>query len=129
MTINRLADETMDKVFGLPADAAARTTGTRLMREALRLLAHGEPITVAQLSAAAGLDADLDLAPAGADIEYDEQGRIVGWGLTLNLTPHRFTLDMSSTPGAPRTRCCSRPSSAARRRSNRHARPPAPRYA
>lgn len=92
MTTHRLAAETMDKVFG-PADDATRTTGTRLMREALRLLAGGEPITVAQLSAAAGLDADLDLAPAGADIEYDEQGRIVGWGLTLNPTPHRFTVD------------------------------------
>lgn len=82
----------MGKVIG-SADDATRTTGTRLMREALRLLAGGEPITVAQLSAAAGLDADLDLAPAGADIEYDELGGIVGWGLTLNRTPHRFAVD------------------------------------
>jgi alkylmercury lyase len=67
---------------------------TTLIRTAIKLLAHGKPITVTDLAEAAGVDvADLDNAPAGADIEYDEQRRIVGWGLTLNPTPHTFVVD------------------------------------
>ena len=60
----------------------------------MRLLAHGTPVTMAELAAAAGVDvADLRNAPAGQDIEYDDQGRIVGWGLTLNPTPHTYIID------------------------------------
>lgn len=71
----------------LPADR-----DRALMRAALRLLAHGQPVTVTELATAAGVP-DLDPAqtPIGADVEYDKAGRIVGWGLTLNLTPHHFT--------------------------------------
>ncbi|WP_280459858.1 organomercurial lyase MerB [Nocardia carnea] len=65
-----------------------------LMRAALRLLARGAPVAVAELAAAAGVDAgDLARTPIGADVEYDEQGRVLGWGLTLNPTPHRFTIN------------------------------------
>ena len=58
----------------------------------MRLLSHGSPITVTELAEAAGIDAaDLANAPAGEDIEYDDERRIVGWGLTLchcgNLDP------------------------------------------
>lgn len=64
------------------------------MRTAVRLLARGEPLTLAELTAAAGVDtADLANAPAGPDIEYDDEHRIVGWGLTLNRTPHRFVVE------------------------------------
>ncbi|MGV9838073.1 organomercurial lyase MerB [Nocardia niigatensis] len=64
-----------------------------LMRAALQLLAHGQPVTVTELSTAAGVpDLDPTHSPIGADVEYDDQGRIVGWGLTLNPTPHRFTI-------------------------------------
>jgi alkylmercury lyase len=67
---------------------------TTLIRTAIKLLAHGKPITITDLAESAGVDvADLDNAPAGADIEYDEQRRIVGWGLTLNPTPHTFVVD------------------------------------
>jgi alkylmercury lyase len=68
--------------------------GRRLMRTAVRLLAQGVPVTTAELADAAGVDvADLRDAPAGCDIEYDAQQRIVGWGLTLNPTPHTFMVD------------------------------------
>ena len=64
------------------------------MRTAVRLLSHGSPITVTELADAAGVDvADLDNAPAGHDVEYDDEHRIVGWGLTLNPTPHTFVVD------------------------------------
>jgi alkylmercury lyase len=68
--------------------------GRNLMRTAIRLLSHGRPITVTELADAAGVDAaDLANARAGEDIEYDDERRIVGWGLTLNPTPHTFVVD------------------------------------
>lgn len=60
----------------------------------LRLLAAGEPVTVEALAAAVGLrlcKVTRRLA-AVPDTEYDEQGRIVGQGLTLRPTRHRFTV-------------------------------------
>ncbi|CAH0123504.1 organomercurial lyase MerB [Microbacterium sp. ZW T6_19] len=61
----------------------------------LRLLVDGDPVTVGQLAAAAGRTPDevrhgLAAVP---DTEYDDQGRLVGQGLTLRPTPHRFTVD------------------------------------
>jgi alkylmercury lyase len=71
-----------------------QASGRKLMRTAVRLLVHGAPVTVAELAAAAGIEVDdLRDAPAGQDIEYDEQHRIIGWGLTLNPTPHSYTVD------------------------------------
>jgi alkylmercury lyase len=67
---------------------------TNLTGTAIRLLSQGNPITLNELAEAAGVDiADLDNAPAGQDIEYDDLHRIVGWGLTLNPTPHTFVVD------------------------------------
>jgi alkylmercury lyase len=68
--------------------------GRKLMRTAVRLLARGEPVTTGELGAAAGVDVtDLLNAPAGPDIEYDDEHRIIGWGLTLIPTPHKFIVD------------------------------------
>lgn len=60
----------------------------------LRLLVDGEPVTIEQLASAAGRTFDrvrhgLATVP---DTEYDDQGRVVGQGLTLHPTPHRFTV-------------------------------------
>jgi alkylmercury lyase len=69
-------------------------TGRNLMRTAVRLLAHGKPVTTTELATAAGVDvADVGNAPAGHDVEYDDQHRIVGWGLTLNPTPHTYVVN------------------------------------
>lgn len=38
------------------------------------------------------IDADIERAPSAADIEYDDRRQIIGWGLTLAPTPHRFTV-------------------------------------
>ena len=88
---------TLMSTDSIPADVFATIAPAdrdrALLRAALRLLAHGAPVTVTELAAAAGVDAgDLEETPIGADIEYDEQGRVLGWGLTLNPTPHRFTV-------------------------------------
>jgi hypothetical protein len=66
-----------------------------LYRALLRLLAHGEPVTIGQLAAIAGRPADhVTRVVAGwSDTEYDQQGRIIAYGLTLRPMPHLFTLD------------------------------------
>lgn len=67
---------------------------SELMTTALRLLARGAPVSKDQLAATAGVDvADVDNAPGAGDIEYDDKGRIVGWGLTLVPTPYAFIVD------------------------------------
>lgn len=61
----------------------------------LRLLASGDPVEVAALATATSLSAEeiRDRLAAVPDTEYDDQGRIIGQGLTLRPTPHRFTVD------------------------------------
>jgi alkylmercury lyase len=55
----------------------ADTAGTSLMRIAVRLLAHGEPVTNAQLAESARVpDPDLAHAPSCGDLEYDIRA---GW--------------------------------------------------
>ncbi|MCA4135459.1 organomercurial lyase MerB [Arthrobacter sp. M4] len=60
----------------------------------LRLLAEGEPVTVAELATASGRSEDTVRQGLAAvpDTEYDEDGRILGLGLTLRPTPHRYTV-------------------------------------
>lgn len=65
-----------------------------LWQPLLALLAHGRPVTVQDLSAATGRsipDVRQGLA-AMPDTEYDSHGRVLGHGLTLVPTPHRFEL-------------------------------------
>lgn len=66
-----------------------------LWRPLLHLLALGEPVTVDDLAAATGRTADeARHGLAGlAHTEYDELGRVIGHGITLRPTPHRFTAD------------------------------------
>lgn len=60
----------------------------------IRLLAEGEPVTIAELAAASAQlqDAVREALEAAGDAEYDEEGSIIGLGLTLRPTPHRFTV-------------------------------------
>ncbi|WP_219419322.1 organomercurial lyase MerB [Pseudonocardia nigra] len=61
----------------------------------LRQLARGRPVAVDDLAQATGRSAvEVRDALAGlSDTEYDEQGRVVGHGITLRPTPHQFTVD------------------------------------
>ncbi|SFB56862.1 alkylmercury lyase [Amycolatopsis marina] len=65
-----------------------------LWRPLLQLLARGEPVTVDDLAQATGRDADEVRRTVAAlpDTEYDEQGRILGYGLTQRPTSHRFCI-------------------------------------
>jgi alkylmercury lyase len=79
--------------------APMRTTGGRAFLEivppTLDLLARGEPTSPEEIAAASGkspeeVRATLERFPGA---EWDEQGRVVGIGLTLQLTPHRLELE------------------------------------
>ncbi|MDQ4000018.1 MAG: organomercurial lyase MerB [Actinomycetota bacterium] len=78
--------------------APMRTTSGRAFLEivspTLDLLARGKPTSPEEIAAASGkspeeVRAALDQFPS---TEWDEQGRVVGAGLTLCLTPHRLEL-------------------------------------
>jgi alkylmercury lyase len=89
VTADRFTSTAADILLGCD-----QATGTKLMRTAVRLLANGRPVTLADLAAASGVEVDdLRNAPAGHDIEYDDQHHIIGWGLTLNTTPHSYNVD------------------------------------
>ena len=92
------------KTNGLPELAARitapmRTTGGRAFLEiippTLNLLARSKPASLEEIAAASAkspeeVRAALDRFPS---TEWDEQGRVVGLGLTLQLTPHRLELE------------------------------------
>ena len=64
----------------------------QLFEAALRLLARGEPVPPERLAEAVGwpvktVRAALEEDPA---VEWDEAGRLIGWGLTLRPTPFRI---------------------------------------
>ncbi|UPK03123.1 organomercurial lyase MerB [Bradyrhizobium sp. 170] len=84
-----------DRLVASVGQAASARTTPGLYRALLRLLSHGEPVTITELAAAAGQAFDVvQRAVAGwNDTEYDEQGRIIGWALTLRPTQHRFNID------------------------------------
>src|ERR671920_1030298 len=92
------------KTNGLPELAARitapmKTTRGRAFLEiippTLDLLARGKPVSPEEITAASAkspeeVRAALDRFPSA---EWDEQGRVVGLGLTLQLTPHRLGLE------------------------------------
>jgi alkylmercury lyase len=65
-----------------------------------RLLAEAKPVAMEQLCAAGGWSHEqvrAELARLGA--EWDERGLIVGLGLTLRPTPHKFTFEDKTVYG------------------------------
>jgi alkylmercury lyase len=79
--------------------APMRTTAGRAFLEivppTLDLLARGKAASPEEIAAASGkspeeVRAALERFPSA---EWDEQGRVVGLGLTLQLTPHRLELE------------------------------------
>jgi alkylmercury lyase len=79
--------------------APMRTTGGRAFLEiippTLALLATGKPAYPEEIAATSAkspedVRAALERFPSA---EWDEQGRVVGLGLTLQLTPHRLELE------------------------------------
>lgn len=76
------------------ADTEQSGLDATLLIPLLRLLVNGDPVTVEQLADASerSVDAVRQGLAAVPDTEYDDQGRIIGQGLTLRPTNHRFTV-------------------------------------
>ncbi len=63
----------------------------------LRELALGQPVTIERLAKSLNWTTDeaelvLEKLPCGT-IEYDGQGRLIGYGITLRETPHAFVVN------------------------------------
>jgi alkylmercury lyase len=74
-------------------DLIRRVEGQELLPHAIRLLAGGEPVALERLAAASGLPVEAVEATLGEQLsaERDDDGRLVGFALTLRPTPHRYT--------------------------------------
>jgi alkylmercury lyase len=61
-------------------------------RELVRLLAYGHPVTREHLATVLQMTAEqvAEVLAGLADLEVDQSGHVVGWGLTFIPTPHRF---------------------------------------
>jgi alkylmercury lyase len=92
---NRMPATLADRLVASVSQTGSARTSPGLYRALLRLLARGEPVAITQLAVAAGLSlGEVQRRLAGwPDTEYDQQGSIIGYGLTLHRTPHRFTVD------------------------------------
>jgi alkylmercury lyase len=79
--------------------APIRTTGGRaflgIVTPTLDLLAGGKSASLEEIAAASGKSPEAVQAALGQSpsTEWDEQGRVVGLGLTLHPTPHRLELE------------------------------------
>ncbi len=67
----------------------------KIIPPTLDLLARGKPVSVEEIAAAAGKSPEEVQLAIGqvAGVDRDEQGRIVGAGLSLVPTPHRFEVE------------------------------------
>ncbi|WP_369699948.1 organomercurial lyase MerB [Alicyclobacillus sendaiensis] len=66
-----------------------------IMRPLLQLITRGMPVSVEDIASETGKSVDeiRDTLSALPSVELDEQGRVIGCGLTLVPTPHRFWVE------------------------------------
>jgi alkylmercury lyase len=74
-------------------EARTRLDDLPLCHALIRLLAAGQPLSHAELAQVTGLAPEhLSNRLAQMDLDYDDAGRVIGAGLTLRPTPHRFEI-------------------------------------
>ncbi len=78
-----------------------RVEGFELFPHMWRLLADGRPVPLDRLAAASGRPVEQvrRVLSAHPSVEWGDQGRLVGFGLTLRPTPHKFTFEGRSVYG------------------------------
>jgi alkylmercury lyase len=74
------------------AELISSFEGAQAIPPLLRLLARGRPVDLAELAAESGQPApDLErILREQAGTEWDDEGRLVGFGLSLRATAHRY---------------------------------------
>ncbi len=77
------------------AESGARDEVPGLVRTIMILLMRGEPITLEEIetSSRLALETVRESLKAWKDTEYDDEGRLVGLGLTLRPTEHLFLIE------------------------------------
>jgi alkylmercury lyase len=86
--VDRLSAD-LDAAFARTPDVGM---SSGIMGPLLRLLSRGVPVSADELAMETGREPQevRELLPRLPSVEIDEQGRVVGSGLTLNPTRHRF---------------------------------------
>ena len=80
-------------VESFPEISVNEAGGARFQETILRLLADGAPVPLATIAAATGQAvSEVERALQAGGAEMDEEGRLVGLGLTIRETPHRFAV-------------------------------------
>ncbi|MEC1158912.1 MULTISPECIES: organomercurial lyase MerB [Bacillaceae] len=66
-----------------------------IFRPTLQMLTEGEPVTIEDIATATGKPVEEvgKVVQSLPSVELDEQGRVVGYGLTMVPTPHHFKVD------------------------------------
>jgi len=90
-----IGGEVLEEAVRRTVAVIRRTEGFELLPHLARLLAEGQPLSLDRLAAASGWSVEqvrraLNRHPS---VEWDDQGRLVGFGLTLRPTPHKFTFE------------------------------------
>jgi alkylmercury lyase len=93
-----MASKEIEELGRQIGEAAGRNRGSATIRHlsatVIRLLANGEPVAVDAIVAASGLPYAevLALLRGFPPLEWGQGDTVVGLGLTLNPTPHRFEM-------------------------------------
>ncbi len=70
---------------------AAPPSILKVVLSMLRLLQHGKPVAPEELASATGLEVGVaEKLARRLGAEFDDEGNLVGWGLTLVPTPHKY---------------------------------------
>ena len=90
--MSRSSRETIAKTIATSSMSREKTV---FFLPLMQLLANGAPVTIEQLATAVHRSPDevTEALHQFAEIDYDEAGRVVGAGLSLLPTPHRFEVN------------------------------------
>ncbi len=82
----------------IDADFLRGVSGIEIVPHAVRLLAMGRPVALAEIASAAGVPVEEveELLRAQPGSDWDEGGRLVGFGLTQRPTAHNLILPTAS---------------------------------
>ena len=89
-TVREFSTEELSKTV-IESWEAAPPSILKVVLSLLQLLQHGKPVAPDALASAVGLEVGVAVKLAkrlGA--EFDDDGNLVGWGLTLVPTPHKY---------------------------------------
>ncbi len=95
-----VGDESLEQAVRQTVATIRQIEGYELFPHMWRLLAEGAPVPVDRVAVAVGWSAERVRGALRAHpVEWDDQGRLIGFGMTLRPTPHKFTFEGRSLYG------------------------------